>query len=111
MSTCIHCDTDCGADVIQQAEGTCYAPAARRWKEKREHRSCSVCMTEMKFVFCWDSGAGGEWAYNLYACKCCGTVEKENVWGDKGTLVVMPNGDLEFTDKMKVLIRGVLSNG
>lgn len=51
------------------------------------------CNTEMKFIACNDSPNEG-WAYNVYHCDACGTLCKDNVWGNKERIWIRSNNSI-----------------
>lgn len=54
---------------------------------------CRICEMEMSLVSVWNGGMDSpqEYAYNLYTCDVCGTITKEDVWDNKGLLVIPTN--------------------
>lgn len=48
---------------------------------------CLSCQEDMNFSACFDNPALG-YAYNLYHCKYCGSICKEDVWNNKGKIFI-----------------------
>ena len=62
--------------------------------------TCKTCnFTPLNFCFCHDDGAGGDYAYNLYACEKCGTIMKQDVWGNSGWTIITTSGAIERVDQ------------
>lgn len=51
------------------------------------------CKSPTKNIFVWDSPYIG-YAYNLYGCEFCGSIFKQDVWANKGTVQINVKNEL-----------------
>lgn len=62
----------------------------------------------MQCVTVWDDAQASDHAYNLFACKSCGRICKEDVWNDPGLRWVALDGTLTLEPRMS---KDVLPDG
>lgn len=58
---------------------------------------CKSCSNDMEFISCWDKPEYSdllEYAFNLYICNECGTICKEDVWDNEGTLWITKKNEV-----------------
>jgi len=53
----------------------------------------NCCNESLALVSVYDAPESG-YAYNLFVCQSCGTIIKEDVWSNSGTLTVKTNGEV-----------------
>lgn len=61
--------------------------------------NCPECEREMSFPACYDEGCDGKYAYNLYQCEYCGVLVKQDVWDNKGCLIITAENKISFNYK------------
>ncbi len=55
------------------------------------------CGSKMRYIDCYDTGSNGDeegnsYAFNVHLCQDCGTLVKEDVWDNPGTIRIELNG-------------------
>lgn len=55
-------------------------------------KNCIICNSSFEnYLEClgvFDEGSVGDFAFNMYICNKCGSIYKEDVWKNKGVLVI-----------------------
>lgn len=54
----------------------------------------------MDFIVC-DDDITQRFAYNVYHCRQCSTLAKEDVWKNEGVIWIMMDGKIERTSREK----------